>query len=136
MQVRFVLRASVPFDEHALECMRERATILLHETKHMSERYTQAIVLVSAKGMEYGAVIQNALSKEKEDETALMEMLSLQGDTEIRYVLCMWEDGGIDVPSMAFRQMLLTLDPKNAESVLLLMTDNGVQGVQLSKTMK
>ena len=57
-------------------------------------------------------------------------------DTEIRYVLCMWQDSGIDVPSYAFRDLLCTLNSKNSESLLFVMTAEGVSVTKVSTTMK
>ncbi len=86
------------------------------------EQYTQAIVLLSSNGNEYSAIIKNALSEEKADEKALLELLKKADDTEIRYCLCMWQDGSVDTPSFAFRNMLCELNPKNSEAQSFVMT--------------
>ncbi len=86
------------------------------------EQFTQAIVLLSAAGNEYSAVIKNVLAEEKTDEKALLERLKKADDTEIRYCLCMWQNGSIDIPSFAFRDMLCELNPKNSETQSFVMT--------------
>ncbi len=134
METRFELKTELPFDGTVWKRMKKTATEVL---KNASKgQYTQAIVLFSTLGKEYSAIINNALSKEKTDEALLLEGLNTSQDTEIRYVLCMWQDGGIDIPSHAFRNMLCALDSRNAESLLFVMTDRGISVVKLGVTMK
>jgi len=52
------------------------------------------------------------------------------------YVLCMWQDGCIDIPSRTFRKMLCAMNPQNADALLFVMTPNGVSVVKLANTMK
>ena len=53
--------------------MKKSASELLKDAE--TSQYTQAIVLSSVNGKEYGAAINNAVSEEKADETALLERL-------------------------------------------------------------
>lgn len=114
--------------------MKKSASELLKDAE--TSQYTQAIVLSSVNGKEYGAAINNAVSEEKADETALLERLKAVNDTKIHYVLCMWQDGSIDLPSFAFRNLLCAIHPDNSEALLFVMTDDGVSSVSLSATMK
>lgn len=134
MESLFDLTAKISFDENTFANMRKTAIELLHNTE--KGQYTQAIVLSTAAGNEYSAVISNALSEEKTDETDLLEKLKEAEDTNIRYVLCIWQDNSIDIPSFAFRNMLYTLNSKNSDSLLFVMTDNGVSVMKLSASMK
>ena len=134
MQAIFELKNPLPFDANVLENMEKTALDLLDGEE--KDPYTQAIVLFSATGKEYSARIKNALSQEKTDETALLERIKESGDTEIGCVLCMWQDHGIDVPSYAFRESLCALDPKNSESLMFVMTADGVSAVKMSAVMK
>lgn len=134
MESLFDLTAKISFDENTFANMRKTAIELLHNTE--KGQYTQAIVLSTAAGNEYSAVINNALSEEKTDETDLLEKLKEVEDTNIRYVLCIWQDNSIDIPSFAFRNMLYTLNSKNSDSLLFVMTDNGVSVMKLSASMK
>ncbi len=99
-------------------------------------QYTQAIVLHSAKGNEYSTIIRNALSEEKSDEKALLCQMQETKDSEIGFVLCMWQDDNIDIPSFAFRKLLLESNEKNADTALFVMTADGVSEIKLSATMK
>ncbi len=99
-------------------------------------QYAQAIVLHSAAGNEYSAMIRNALSGEKTDEAALLRKVQKAKDCEIRFVLCMWQNQCIDIPSFAFRKLLLDLNEKNAESSLFVVSADGISQTKLSATMK
>ena len=54
------------------------------------------------------------------------------GDSKIEKLICMWHDGGIDIPSFAFRDALLAVDSKNLSTQMLL---NGFEGYVV-KTVK
>jgi hypothetical protein len=134
MQALFELKKPLPFDRNLFENMEKTALKLLDGAE--KEPYTQAIVLFSATGKEYSARIQNALSQEKTDETALIKTIKESGDTEIGCVLCMWQDHGIDIPSYAFRESLCALNTKNSEALMFVMTADGVAAVKMSAVMK
>lgn len=134
MESIFELKARTVIDPAVFERMREKAEVLLSDAE--CGQYTQAIVLHSASGKEYGAVIKNALAEEKADEACLLQGIKDAGDTEIACALCMWQDGSIDLPSFAFRKLLFSQNPKNAEATLFVMEADGISGIKLTKTMK
>lgn len=134
MQTLFELKTNMPFDADIFERMKKTASDLLRNTE--KEQYTQAIVLLSKKGNEYGTIIRNVLSEDKTEESALLEGLRAADDTEICYILCMWGDACIDIPSFAFRARLCTANPQNTESKIFVMTQNGVSVMKLANTMK
>lgn len=134
MQTLFELKTKIAPDPTVARRLREKAIELLSDTE--KGQYTQAIVLHSATGQEYGTVIQNALSEEKTEETVFLREIRETKDSEIRFALCMWQDFGIDIPSFAFRKLLLDINDKNSEATLLVMTEDGIGGIKLSTTMK
>lgn len=134
MKSVFDVKNRKPFDGDVFERMKKTALELLDAAERGP--YTQAVVLLSVRGNEYGAVIQNALSEEKTDERALLARLHRAEDTAIQCVLCMWQDGGIDIPSLAFRRMLCDLNPNNTEALQFVMTTDGVVGIDVFATMK
>ena len=134
MHTLFELNTKIDVDAAAFERMMNAAETEL--SKAEKSQYIQAIVLLSVKGNEYSTLIKNALSKEKSDETALLKRIKDLNDTEIRYALCLWQDGGIDIPSYWFRKSLCALDPKNTETLLFVMTTDGIGGIKVSTTMK
>ena len=108
----------------------------MRKCKTEKGQYTQVIVLFSVMGREYGSIVKNAAAEEKSDESALLEVLKKADDTEVQYVLCKWQGNGIDIPSYKFRKMLCALNSKNSESLMFVMTKNGVSGIKMSETMK
>ena len=134
MHTLFELNTKIDVDAAAFERMMNAAEAEL--SKAEKSQYIQAIVLLSVKGNEYSTLIKNALSKEKSDETALLKRIKDLNDTEIRYALCLWQDGGLDIPSYWFRKSLCTLDPKNTETLLFVMSTDGIGGIKVSTTMK
>lgn len=134
MQTLFELKMQLPFDADVLERMKQTASELLRDAE--KEQYTQAIVLFSKKGNEYGAVLPNALSKDAPEESALLERLRVADDTAVGYILCMWADANIDIPSRAFRTKLLDVNPENADANVFVMTQNGASVMKLGNTMR
>ena len=134
MRSLFELKTKLTVDMSVFEQMKKTAEIEL--SKAETGQYTQSVVLLSAKGNEYSTLIKDALSKEKSDETALLKRIKDLNDTEIRYALCWWQNGGLDIPSYWFREALCTLDLKNTETLLFVMTTDGISGIKVSTTMK
>ena len=128
------MKTKFPYDAEIFENMNKKAESLLQNAE--KGEYTQAIVLYSATDKEYSMIIQNALFVEKTDELALLEQLKTSKDTVIHYVLCMWQDGSLDLSSYAFRNMLFSLDSQNANSLMFIMTADGVSVKKLSATVK
>ena len=121
-------------DFEIFKSMKEKAIELLSNTENC--KYTQAIVLRSSKGNEYGTVIRNALSKERFDEQVLLQKIQDANDSTICFVLCMWQEQCIDIPSYDFRKTLLELNEENAEAMIFVMTACGASEIKLLSTMK
>lgn len=134
MKTLFELQNNLPFDTNLFERLQKTASAILQSVEQ--GQYTQALILVSSIKKEYSAVIKDALSEEHPEEKALLEELKVNQDTALNYILCMWQDGNIDIPSWAFRKMLCSLDPKNADALLFVMTENGTSVVKLANTLK
>ena len=124
-------RGERPFETDLFSKMKEVALQLLSESQNGP--YTQAIVLQSVTGDLYGTRIGNACLEEKAEETALALRTK---EREIRHVLCMWQDGSVDLPSFAFREMLCASQPKNADALVFVTAAGGVGTKLLSQTMK
>ena len=130
----FELKNPIAVDLCLFEKMKKTATELLRDAE--KGQHTQAVVLFSAQGNEYGRVIKDTIAEDISDEMALIESLKAADDTEIKYVLCKWQGNGIDIPSYKFRKMLCALNSKNSKSLMFVMTKNGVSGIKMSETMK
>ena len=120
-------------DFEIFNSMKKKAIELLSNADNF--KYTQAIVLRSSKGNEYGIVIRNALSEEKSGEEVLLQKIQDANDSAICFVLCMWQGGCIDIPSCNFRKLLLRLNEKNSGAKLFVMTAGGVSEKKLSATI-
>lgn len=81
----------------------------------------QVIVVKAASGNTYS--LTNPVLSGADAENGFVQMLSDRGDAEIKCLVCMWNSGELDVPSMNFRKKLLSACPKNADTLLLLQTD-------------
>ena len=134
MHARFELSTKISIDQTIFENMKKEAEELLCAAE--SDKFTQAIVLFSAKENMYSSIIKNVLADEKTDEKSLLEQLKSAEDTEIRYLLSMWADRELDIASYAFRELLCSLNPKNAEAVVFVTTFDGVSGITIDKTMR
>ena len=130
----FELKNPIAVDMCLFEKMKKTATELLRDAE--KGQHTQAVVLFSAQGNEYGRVIKDTIAEDDSDEMALIESLKAADDTEIKCILCMWQCGGIDIPSYRLRKMLCELNCQNAESLLIVMTFDGISGLKVAKTMK
>ena len=134
MQSLFEQKIKNAPDLEIFKSMKEKAIELISNADNC--KYTQAIVLRSSKGNEYGIVVRNALSEEKSDEQALLQKIQDARDSAICFVLCMWQGGCIDIPSCDFRKALLKLNEENAEAMLFVMTAGGVSEMKLLATVK
>ena len=134
MQSIFELKEKITFDLTVFDQMKQKAEELLSNID--KSKYTQVIVLLSAKENEYSIVVRDALSKQNVDENLLLFKLQEAKDSEICFVLCMWQDSCIDVPSFNFRKLLLGLNEKNSETTMFVETADGISGVKLLSTMK
>ena len=130
----FELKNPIAVDLCLFEKMKKTATELLRNAE--KGQHTQAVVLFSAQGNEYGAVIKDTIAEDDSDEVALIESLKAADDTEIKCVLCMWQGNTIDIPSYRLRKMLRELNCQNAESLLIVMTFDGISGIKVVETMK
>ncbi len=80
----------------------------------------QIVVLRTDKPWVY-SFENRVLSHGSEDEDKLIQDLIENGDTNVRYIVCMWKEAlALDVPSYHFRKRLLEISEKNAEAEILL----------------
>ena len=134
MQSIFELKNPMPFDADMFECMKNTATEALKNVKKYPS--TQAIALHTSNGKIYCAVIADATSKDKSEEKAFLDRVKNEGSVKIDSVLCMWEDGGIDIPSFTFRKMLCDIEPQSTEASLFVMTKDGPAALKLESSMR
>ena len=65
------------------------------------------------------------------DEKRFVKMLKEKDDVELKYIVSMWNNGGVEVPTMHFRELLLEASPKNADAIFVVLTEDGKGGFAL-----
>ena len=134
MQSLLVIKKPLPFEQNVFDKMKNTAqTILQNKEK---KQYSQAIVILTKKNNEYSAFVENAVYSDKTDEKLLIDGLTESKDTEIYRILCLWSDGGVDLPSLYFRDKLLQLDSANSDAGIFAMTKDGPSVIKLGITIK
>lgn len=86
----------------------------------------QIVVVKTAQDNVY-AFANNVLSKGEEDERTFFKGLCDKGETELANVVCMWKNGGVEIPAMHFLKLILEADPKNARTRLAVEGENGIE---------
>lgn len=123
-----------PFVRSVFDQMMQTAVHMLKDAPNA--RLTQAIVLLTSKGKEYSAIIEDVLSEEKIAEKALIKEMQKDNDTELRYVMTVWKSGScVDVPSYDFRKMLCRMNMENKNAAIFLMGEAGYGVKPLGATM-
>lgn len=97
--------------------------------------YAQSIAAFTAKENLYSAVVLNPLDAEHKEESKFINTLENAGDTEVLRILCRWHNGCLDLPSFAFRSMLIAANPLNQNTKLLLQCADGMCEKTISVTM-
>lgn len=77
----------------------------------------------------------NSLKSNGADEKNFVEQISASENPVIKYVLCMWSDGSIEIPSMHFRNLLLDASAENAQAVIILQGTDGISCKKLITCM-
>lgn len=93
----------------------------------------QVIAVKTAKGNVYH--FPNHCVGEPSEEDTFLEMLLEQGDAEIQYILCMWHNYQLDVPSLHFRRRLVEICPRNKDAVVLLLGENAFHAKRVEQLM-
>ena len=107
-----------PFVPSIFDKMRQTSESLLKDIS--TTKMTQAVVLLSSKGKEYSTIIEDVLAEEKLAEKSLLRELLANDDTEIGYILVVWKNGCVDVPSYDFRKMLCCMNPENKNAAIFM----------------
>lgn len=86
----------------------------------------QVVVVKTAQDNVY-AFANDVLSKGEEDESTFLRELCDKGETELAYVVCVWKNGGVEIPAMHFLKLILETDPKNSKTRLAVEGKNGIE---------
>lgn len=64
--------------------------------------------------------------EKSDDEEKFVQMLLDKGEPVLKYIVCMWNEYSIDVPSMNLRKLLMAASEKNADAMLVLKSVLGL----------
>lgn len=104
------------------EAIKESALQLLQQYPSA----VQIIVVLTASGNRYHMAIDDILQNRVISENAIAELLLQNQDTQAQYLVCMWSNGNIDVPSWHLQKLLSSVDPKNSHAQILVNTYDGL----------
>ena len=81
-----------------------------------------AVVMLTAKG-NVQSISFRSMRTACDADAAFEYLIELKkkGDSKIKRIVAMWSSGGIDMPSFAFRKVLLKVDESNASAEMLLV---------------
>ena len=97
---------------------------------------TQVTVMLNASDNVYVYLFDDALSADRAGEDALIELMRANEDTEVKYLLCSWYSGGLDLPSYDLRKKLYHLNLRNFDTKIFVKTGEGVLPRPLGTTIK
>lgn len=99
----------------------------------------QVIVVQTEKSNIYHFInhlyVDGQLNGKSEDEEKFIQMLLDKGEPVLKYIVCMWNEYSIDVPTMNFRKILLTASEKNTDAMLVLQSTSSLILKKLSCSM-
>ena len=104
--------------------------------KALSGQQGQIVAVKTAKDNVY-YYINKAWCPEtfQKEEMLFLNMLREKEDTQILFAVCLWNGGGLDIPSIHFRKGLLALCHKNEATKLLLQGEHRLIAKNLQDTM-
>ncbi len=94
------------------------------------------VVMLTSAGSVCSISFRN-MSETIDAEGAMKFLLEKKksGDAKIERLVCMWHDGGIDLPSFAFREALLTIESKNISTQMIMNGFDGYVVMTVKATM-
>lgn len=117
---------------------RERFRALVQKAEEFVEQGIQAdqiIVLETTNANVYHFenhfFVDRKMDVRFPDETQFVKMLQEKADFEIKYIVCMWKNGSVEIPSMHFRELLMEASPKNVDAMFVVLTEDGKGGLAL-----
>ena len=85
------------------------------------------IVTQSAKGNRYVGFIHEVLNGDSDADTdAFVQTLVDAEDVEIKYCVCMWNRGWLEIPSYHLRKKFLEVSQKNEETIFAGQGENKI----------
>lgn len=102
---------------------------LVHKAKELvslNPSADQVIVVKTEKSNIYHFAnhlyVDGQLDAKSEDEEKFIQMLIDKEEPVLKYIVCIWNEYSIDIPTMNFRKLLMTASEKNADAMLVLQS--------------
>jgi hypothetical protein len=91
-----------------------------------------AIVKTVKKNLLIHKIAVNSVEELINEERRIVSELEVSSDTEAEKIVCMWNNGTVDVPSYSFMQDLCKLDAKNRDARIILNSGEGFRAVRIA----
>lgn len=108
---------------------------MLHEAEKIiksDDSFQQIVVVCTAKAHTYTLLNHNIVEGNLTDEENFINKLVEEKDTEINYIICMWNTCELDISSHHLRSLLVKVNPLNRDAMHLLYGD----GKYITKKLK
>jgi len=96
----------------------------------------QILIIESPKNNLFYDFVNYMLPNESSKENEILNKLKENEDTEISKIICMWNDGCVDLPSFHFRKSICELNEKNKDAEILLNGKDGFFVSKIDRTLK
>ena len=95
----------------------------------------QVLVALTSKLQMYHFTNHDIMSADITEEETFIKMLMDKNDTEVKYMVCMWDGFMLDVPSQHLRSRLTQINPLNGNTRILLQGNETWTTKELIKTV-
>ena len=96
--------------------------VLVGEAKneiHLNPDAEQVVVVRTAK-KHIRSFVFHSMEEIIQEDNIFVRQLVEQDDAEIEYIVCMWNNYGLEVPSIQLRKCLLDVSAKNEDALMVL----------------
>ena len=96
--------------------------VLVGEAKNEIRFHPDAeqVIVVRTTKKRIRSFVFHSMEEIVQEDNVFVRQLVDQDDVEIDYIVCMWNNYGLDMPSIAFRKCLLEASSKNEETLMVL----------------
>lgn len=99
--------------------------VLVAEAKNEVRQHPDAeqVVVVRTAKNRIRRFIFQSMEEVLQDDNAFVHQLVEQDDVQIKHIVCMWNNYGVEVPSIGLRKSLLEVSEKNEDALMILQRD-------------
>ena len=112
--------------------VKQKFESLIQEAKQRVSEHPaaeQVVVVKTAKG-NVRFFASNVSDQKYEEEKAFVQKLVEEDDAVMEYIVCMWDDYNLDLPSMNFRKLLLEVNEENNNARICLGDGTRMRTIQ------